>query len=216
MIVKYSTLTYEEVKQTRRKALRPLPGSTREAVLSLLKLSPFVLGWVIMIYLSTKYYVYKLFKFLLTKNLGKFNNVSINIIFTSFLMVLICVSVFSIYTKIYFWFVKEIFPIKTPIADKEKANNQLYDKTGYIEEILKFQVELKQRKVEDIQYSDIYIEGNSLEVLIKDSDHGLTTKHKFSMTDEEKDCLFINTGILDFSYLDNVWADQIIETKMLL
>lgn len=215
MTVKYSNITYEEVKQARTQALRPLPGSTREDALSLLKLSPFVLGWGFLLYIMGKNYGGKLFSFFCSafSSLAHFNDAT-NFLFGAFYAILFIVVLFLLFTTAYVHVVKILFPIKTPIADKEKENNKFYDKTDYIEKILKFQDELKQRKVEDIQCSDIYIDGNTLEVLVKDSDHGLTVKHKFIMSDEEKEFLLGNCGVLDFSYLDNAWADQIITTKI--
>jgi len=209
MIVKYSNITYEEVKQERSQALRPLPGSTREAAFSLLKLSSFALCWGFLLYIMGKYYGGKMFSFLCSGLSGLFPfDDAANFLLGTLYAIIFTIFFIVLFTTFYFKYVNKL--IKTPIADKEKANHKFYDKTVFFENIMQFQEVLKQRKVDDLQYLDIYIDGNLLEVHIKDSEHGFITKYKYSMTEEEKESLLGNAGILDFTYLDNIWSDYLL------
>ena len=111
--------------------------------------------------------------------------------------------------KVIFFAVKQVLPRKTPITDKEYKYKCFWRESEKIEEALVIMDELNKLSTEDILYSEIIVEKDSNEItlFLKDSKWGLTIKQKYSVTHAAMMKKLRESGVLDFTFMDEEWSN---------
>ena len=213
MKVNYSQTTYTEVKDARKDALKN--SHSLKAIVEMgvhyLKRMPFLLIWLLFVDLLLKTAINPIYGFIMSlmkySDKKYMNDITIGVrmgISTLLTLSVIAILALVVYEML-FKLVRTVFPQKTPLSDRENLNIKFWRKTEEIENALRVMDELSKMSKEDLAYSEVILDGESVVLMLKDSVHGLTIREQYKLKNENMLDVLKRTGILDFSFVDSEW-----------
>ncbi len=205
MKAKFAQISYKEISETRKKALQDYTHdmvswrSLKELSLHCLKRFPFLVIWVAILDIYLKY-CNRIVINRLSTLLGIGNT------YGKIPVMVVTLALLAIFSyKIIFSTARYMFPRKTPINDMVSRMQKFHDETEYLEDVTRVMDKLQKLSTEDLAYTELIIDENSIVLMIKNSEVGYIEKNKYAVKNEEVLKILKETGVLDFSSVDVDW-----------
>jgi len=205
MRAKFAQISYNEVSETRKKALEDYTKdmvswrSLKEDSIHLLKRFLFLFIWVAFFAIYLEYC-----NAIVVKNACAF--LGIEDVLGKTLLTAILLGLLALLSyRVIFFMAEHVPPRKTPIKDRIRRIRKFHDETEYLEDVTRIMDKLQKLSTEDLAYTDLIVDDCSIVLMIKDSEWGFIEKNKYTVNNEDIMKSLRETGILDFSSIDDEW-----------
>ena len=205
MRAKFAQISYNEVSETRKKALKDYTKdmvswrSLKEDSLHLLKRFPFLIVWGAFFAIYLEYC-----NAIVVKSACAF--LGIEDVLGKMLLTAISLGLLALLSYIVIFSMAEhVLPRKTPINDRISRIRKFHDETEYLEDVTRIMDKLQKLSTEDLAYTELIVDDYSIVLMIKNSEWGYIEKNKYTVKNEDMLKSLKETGILDFSSIDDEW-----------